>query len=197
MDDFLISFLFDAKDDATPYTRNPNYPSEPLFGNWLVVQPNTAYQPGDIMIVRTIGGSNPAIYNFTVISLQNGASSPPGATIVNISPVNLTQLGANDWTDNSMTSIELINDAVLVNNTVYEANSNPIVNNVQDNRLSTIYQDIDYSNGLIPTNQLLLSTNSALKFPIPDSNYSQTAWKNGRYNGTRLSSPDFNIILKT
>ena len=67
------------------------------------------------------------------------------------------------------------------------------MNNVLDNRLSTIYQDIDYSGGIIPVNQYLLATNSALKFPTPDSNYTQTAWTNGRYNGTQLSSPNFNI----
>ena len=96
------------------------------------------------------------------------------------------------FTNNFVTELTLVlvNDAA--NQTLLAAES-PILNNVQDNRLSTIYQDIDYAGGIIPVNQLLLSTNSALKFPIPDSNYSQTAWKNGRYNGTQLSSPNFNI----
>ena len=177
---------------------NPNYPTKALFAEPLTVFPNTAYQPGDILTIRTIGGNNPAIYNFTVISSAQGPSfSPPGSTIVNIQPVNLNLLGNNDWTDLSMTDIELINNPVLTNNTLYDDASNPLLNNISDNRLSTIYQDVDYSGGIIPVNQNLLSTNSALKFPIPDSNYTQTAWKNGRYNGTRLSSPDFNVILKT
>ena len=86
----------------------------------------------------------------------------------------------------------LVNDAF---STLSEeiSGGNPLLNNVLDNRLSTIYQDVDYAGGIIPVNQNLLATNSALKFPIPDSNYTQTAWKNGRYNGTRLSSPNFNI----
>ena len=196
--EYLISFTFDAYDGLTPPTMNPNYPTKALFAEPLTVFPNTAYQPGDILTIRTIGGNNPAIYNFTVISSAQGPSfSPPGSTIVNIQPVNLNLLGNNDWTDLSMTDIELINNPVLTNNTLYDDASNPLLNNISDNRLSTIYQDVDYSGGIIPVNQNLLSTNSALKFPIPDSNYTQTAWKNGRYNGTRLSSPDFNVILKT
>lgn len=196
--EILLSFLFDGKDGASPPTMNPNFPSAYLF-DYLVNVGHEFYKPGDILTVRTIGGNNPAIYNFTIISTQVGPtpSAGGGSTIVNIQPVNLNLLGENDWTDNSMTSIEVVNDAIFVNNTLYGANSNPILNNVLDNRLSTIYQDIDYSGGIIPVNQLLLATNSALKFPIPDSNYTQTAWKNGRYNGTRLSSPDFNVILKT
>tara|TARA_R110001592_G_scaffold103445_1_gene291475 strand:+ start:9344 stop:13492 length:4149 start_codon:yes stop_codon:yes gene_type:complete len=191
--EFLVSFTFDGRDSASPSTMNPNKPTHYLF-NYLPNFGAEFYNPGDDLIIRTIGGNNPAVYTFTVVSTEQGPGiSGGGSTIVNISPVNLNLLGANDWTDESMTSIELINNAVLVNNTIYEANSNPIVNNVQDNRLSTIYQDVDYSGGIIPVNQLLLSTNSALKFPIPDSNYSQTAWKNGRYNGTRLSSPNFNV----
>ena len=191
--EFLLSFLFDGADGASPPTMNPNRPTQYLF-NYLPNFGAEFYNPGDDLIIRTIGGNNPTVYTFTVVSTEQGPTVPSnGSTIVNISPVNLNLLGANDWTDNSMTSIELINNAVLVNTIIYEADSNPIVNNVQDNRLSTIYQDVDYSGGIIPVNQLLLSTNSALKFPIPDSNYSQTAWKNGRYNGTRLSSPNFNV----
>lgn len=66
-------------------------------------------------------------------------------------------------------------------------------NNVPDNRLSDIYQDVDYANGsAIPVNFDLILNGQALKFPIPDSNYSQKSWSNGRYNGSRVSSPTFN-----
>ena len=66
-------------------------------------------------------------------------------------------------------------------------------NNVTNSRLSSIYQDIDYSNGIIPINQSLIETNSALKAPIQDSNYYNRGWINGRYKGSKISSTDFNI----
>ena len=76
-----------------------------------------------------------------------------------------------------------------------EANNyaNPIFNNAIDPRPSSIYQDVDYSTGVIlPTNFDLLISNNAQLATIPDSNYTQTGWTNGRYNGSRNSSIDFN-----
>ena len=70
---------------------------------------------------------------------------------------------------------------------------NPILNNAPNNRLSTIYQDVDYANNFItPVNFNLLLNGVGSKFPIPDSNYRQRGWSNGRYNGSRNSSTDFN-----
>jgi hypothetical protein len=66
-------------------------------------------------------------------------------------------------------------------------------NNVPNNRLSDIYQDVDYADGsAIPVNFNLILNGQAVKFPIPDSNYSQKSWSNGRYNGSRVSSRKFN-----
>ena len=76
-----------------------------------------------------------------------------------------------------------------------EANNyaNPIFNNAIESRPSSIYQDVDYSTGVIsPTNFDLLISNNATLATIPDSNYTQTGWTNGRYNGSRNSSIDFN-----
>lgn len=67
-------------------------------------------------------------------------------------------------------------------------------NNVLDSRLSSVYQDVDYSNSIISaTNQNLITNNSALKAPIQDSNYTNKGWANGRYNGSKVSSVDFNV----
>lgn len=72
--------------------------------------------------------------------------------------------------------------------------ANPILNNVDESRLSDIYMDIDYSSGLItPTNISVLENRTATKAPVPDSNYSQATWRNGRYDGSRVSSPNFNL----
>ena len=74
---------------------------------------------------------------------------------------------------------------------------NPITNNVNSSRLSTIYEDIDYSsNTVYPTNFNLLASGSAQKAPIQDSNYTKKSWINGRYNGSRISSLGFNIEIQ-
>ena len=50
--------------------------------------------------------------------------------------------------------------------------SQPLLNNAVDARLSDIYQDIDYNSGVItPTNFDLLISGSALKATVQDSNY--------------------------
>lgn len=53
--------------------------------------------------------------------------------------------------------------------------------------------DVDYSNGgTLPVNQQLLLSGSAVKFEVPDSNY--TAYRSValRYDGSKTSSPGFN-----
>jgi len=70
---------------------------------------------------------------------------------------------------------------------------NVLVNNVSSSTLSSFFMNVDYSNGaILPINQRLLLSGSAVKFEIPDSNY--TAYRNVtlRYNGSKTTSPNFN-----
>ena len=70
---------------------------------------------------------------------------------------------------------------------------NAILGNASIPQFSGVYQDVDYaSNGLIPINFDLIVSGSAKKAQIQDSNYTQTGWSNGRYNGSKNSSTDFN-----
>lgn len=75
------------------------------------------------------------------------------------------------------------------------SDDNALLNNATTPRYSNIYQDIDYSTGLVPTNFNLLISGNADVAPIQDSNYTATGWSNSRYNGSRVSSPDFNITI--
>ena len=73
---------------------------------------------------------------------------------------------------------------------------NPTLNNVIENRSSTIFQDVDYSSGdglIKPTNYLSILSGSAIPAQVPDSNYTQARSINSRYKGSRASSPDFNV----
>jgi len=56
---------------------------------------------------------------------------------------------------------------------------------------------VDYSTGtVIPTNINTIVGGSAPKATLQDSSYSQKAWSNSRYNGSRISSTDFNSKTK-
>jgi hypothetical protein len=76
----------------------------------------------------------------------------------------------------------------------YNSDDNPIINNVENERLSTIYQDVDYSTGItIPTNFKLLISGSAIKAPVQDSNYSSKRIINPRYDGSKSTSQYLNV----
>ncbi len=86
----------------------------------------------------------------------------------------------------------LLNIYPEVNNFAY-SDYNAILGNATIPQFSTIYQDVDYaSNGTVPINFDLITSGSARKAQTQDSNYTQTGWTNGRYNGSRNSSTDFN-----
>ena len=149
-------------------------------------------QPGNIIQVRQIGGSysNGSINEFEVTSIT------PFFNLYVVSTI--PQIKSGDWYNPSSGlqswDVQIINDPSITNLQSSILGDEPLQNNAVDSRLSTVYQDIDYStNYLIPVNFNLLSQGNAVKFPIPDSNYSQDSWKNGRYNGSRNSSLDFNL----
>jgi hypothetical protein len=75
----------------------------------------------------------------------------------------------------------------------YNSDDNPLINNVLVDRLSTIYEDIDYSTGITtPTNFDLLISGSALKAAVQDSNYSSKRVINPRYDGCKSTSQHLN-----
>jgi hypothetical protein len=75
----------------------------------------------------------------------------------------------------------------------YNSDNNPLINNILIDRLSTIYEDIDYSTGITtPTNFDLLISGSALKAAVQDSNYSSKRVINPRYDGCKSTSQHLN-----
>jgi hypothetical protein len=79
----------------------------------------------------------------------------------------------------------------------YNSDQNALLNSVDSARLSTIYQDVDYSTGIvIPTNFDLLIDNEAAKAPVQDSNYTTIRHINPRYDGCKNTSQDLNKWTK-
>ena len=75
----------------------------------------------------------------------------------------------------------------------YNSDYNPLINNVLVDRLSTIYQDVDYSTGITtPTNFNLLISGSALKAAVQDSNYTSKRVTLPRYEGVKSTSQNLN-----
>jgi hypothetical protein len=74
---------------------------------------------------------------------------------------------------------------------------NAILGNATSPQFSATYQNISYDNGtLAPTNLDYIISGTAERALIQDSSYSQNSWVNSRYNGTRVSSLDFNSYTK-
>ena len=74
----------------------------------------------------------------------------------------------------------------------------PMLNNVEDTRVGTLFMDVDYSTmsqsgSNSPINFDLLISGSASKFPIPDSNYTTRRHREPRYDGVKNTSDRTNV----
>jgi hypothetical protein len=75
----------------------------------------------------------------------------------------------------------------------YNSDYNPLINNTEGDRLSTKFQDVDYSTGMVtPTNFDLLISGSALKAAVQDSNYTSKRVTLPRYEGSKSTSQNLN-----
>jgi hypothetical protein len=76
----------------------------------------------------------------------------------------------------------------------YNSDYNPLINNVDQYRLNSYYQAINYYPGIVtPINFDLLINNSALKASIPDSNYTTERHTIPRYKGSKSTSQLLNV----
>jgi hypothetical protein len=90
---------------------------------------------------------------------------------------------------NTSSCLPVIFEPYITTPNYYNSDYNPLINNILVDRLSTIYQDVDYSTGIYtPTNFGLLISGSALKAAVQDSNYTSKRVTNPRYNGVKSTS---------
>ena len=180
---YAITQLFFSQNDSNVIERF----------NYTINYEQPGYRVGDILQIRTRNGNYPGIYNFVIQSVSYGSNQ--FNMVFDIEPYPIYGY-SNDWLSTDDTpgfSIEFVFDPSITNLQSNILGDEPLQNNAVDSRLSTIFDDIDYSTGLItPTNMNVIGTNEATKATVPDSNYSQTAWTRGRYKGSRGSSLDFN-----
>jgi hypothetical protein len=103
--------------------------------------------------------------------------------------LSINQLNQPNAADND----PIIFEPYITSVNYYNSDENPLINNILTDRLSTIYQDIDYSTGIsTPTNFDLLITGSAIKAAVQDSNYSSKRVTIPRYDGSKSTSQHLN-----
>jgi hypothetical protein len=113
-----------------------------------------------------------------------------GITVVKSGSLSLTQSRAVS----SSNCDTVIFEPYITTPNYYNSDYNPLINNVLDDRLSTVYQDVDYSTGITtPTNFALLISGSALKAAVQDSNYTTKRHILPRYEGSKSTSQYLNV----
>lgn len=75
------------------------------------------------------------------------------------------------------------------------SDSNPLISNALENRVSTYIQQADRQNlGAKPANLIQILDRTATPAQTQDSNYSSTGWSNARYVGSATDAQDFKGI---
>ena len=98
---------------------------------------------------------------------------------------------------NTLSSLDITMNLVINTNNIQKIMcSAPLLNNTSNTRLSEKFMEIDYSlKAITPINFYPIVSNTAKRAPVQDYNYNTTL-KNARYEGVRVSSPDFNINIE-
>jgi len=90
------------------------------------------------------------------------------------------------------------NDSIIIEPYItlpnyYNSDYNPLINNILVDRLSTKFQDVDYSTDIAtPTNFGVIISGSAIKAAVQDSNYSSKRVILPRYDGSKSTSQHLN-----
>jgi hypothetical protein len=123
------------------------------------------------------------------IYIQKGGYNGGGTLAVTSASILITQSRAV-----SASSCEsVIFEPYIIIPNFYNSDENALLNNINNDRLSTTYQDVDYSAGITePVNFNLIISGSALKAAVQDSNYTTQRHIIPRYNGSRSTSQKLN-----
>ena len=140
-------------------------------------------------------------FTFNNIPFKSGSSY--GIYMQNTSGVNITSSynSASNWTVSVVNpqTTGYPNDPNVYQQSTFPGNLelypdyNAILNNVYSNRLSDQYFDVDYSQqGLLPINQAVIISQSAVYAQVQDSNYTLARNINPRYVGSKNISAKYN-----
>ncbi len=145
-------------------------------------------QPAGSNVTMTLSGSFLALNgdNIQLVGYRDGSGF---SQIVKSGSFLITQSIAPSAKENDSIIIE----PYITLPNYYNSDYNPLINNTEGDRLSTKFQDVDYSTGIAtPTNFGLLISGSAVKAAVQDSNYSSKRVILPRYEGSKTTSQHLN-----
>jgi hypothetical protein len=140
------------------------------------ISPATRTLTGSLYLLANSAVSAQAtigVNNFTLSNFQ-----------FNITPYVISSSAEND---------PIIIEPYITTPNYYNSDYNPLINNTEGDRLSSKFQDVDYSTGIVtPTNFSLLISGSAVKAAVQDSNYTSKRVTLPRYDGSKSTSQHLN-----
>ena len=141
--------------------------------------------------IDSYGLSTDIVKSSTLLLLSNNHNTPNSSNLFqyNIQPQREnTKVGA-------IVDINPLFDPYLDPSTITFDNSiyNAIPNNFNDNRSNSFLMNVDYTtDATYPSNRVAIINGVALKAETPDSNYTSARIIRPRYEGSRLSSANYN-----
>jgi len=160
---------------------------EPIIQETITVPTNVS--PQDFEISMVLSSSFGILDNNSYSFQLNGSSN--SVSILQSSPLLLLFTGSIPpiTTSETLVSIEPTYDFQF-------SDYNILNGNIDIARTSIQYLDVDYSSGvLLPTNITTIISGTTTPAPVQDSNYTLQRNIRPRYDGSRSSSPDFNITV--
>ena len=188
-----ISYYLSA---SVTTTGGTDYLSLALYEN------NNIISYTDLLAFNGSGTTN-LIYsvNFNNIPIKSGSLYTTRFVTGSLTGVSFSYDSLTNWTIttvNPQTS-GYPNDPNIYQQSTFPGNlelypeNNAILNNVYSNRLSDQYFDVDYSQqGILPVNQGVIISQSAVYAQVQDSNYTLARNINPRYVGSKNTSAKYN-----
>ena len=110
---------------------------------------------------------------------------------------NNSQFTASYYVTQSVPPTASISDLVVlqpyIDENFYVSDYNVLAGNAVIPRYSELYMDVDYATNIIQAvNSASIIAGTATRAAVQDSNYTDTGWISARYNGTKVSSIDYN-----
>jgi len=194
---YVTSSLTVTSVTGTPLYLSVLIPTQNL-SSWYE---NPFSTPGVQVLNQIIIASGNGTYE-TISSINDipGGEYYFGGVLISFLDASVTITAASEKISQTQSSFDSPEILVLINPEAVNfdySDYNAILGNATSPQFSATYQNISYDNGtLAPTNLDYIISGTAERALIQDSNYSQTSWINSRYNGTRVSSLDFNSYTK-
>ena len=160
----------------------------------------SGYQVGDILLVE---GTTFSATKDLIITLQaddlNCVTTTFSTTNQVCSGVHETVLGDVPYSD--ATQVEFYNGelcgtvlTVTTQSLLNDPSFNPILNNVSSSRLNSYLMKVEYNDGIVTaSNSPQILDRTAQRAAVPDSNYTAKKVILPRYEGSKVSSADYNF----